>query len=410
MKPYSKQWLGQSEQTTTITATGAPYAHSVNHGVAWQRSLQCPTTVIKGNFTDANPWDYTVSEIDYLRGTMRTVNPSLTTVTRGFIGPPYSSHPDVGVATSEATKRAMDKLNEKVRGSLDLAVSIAEGRQTIRMLNLVDRYVSAIRHMRRSFLRQIWAGHRSRKHKRRLPRLLKKWQSGIKSQYGRYYEPVPVTPGLISRVSSAGANGWLEFTYGWKPLISDVRGVAENVLGSVRNYLMKFKAKGTYRISESTKVTGPNGHVGVCRVSGFASVQYGVQMKPGFDTGLSQWTSLNPLTVAYELVPLSFVFDWIIDLGGYMRNLETSLLYHGKYVKGYASTLWTYTSKTTFSSHTNPYPGYTSTLTGQCSYKATKFSRVFLPYYPLPQPPKIHPDLGSSRLLSAASLLRQALK
>lgn len=410
VKPYRLSLSKGSSQITTVTATGQLYSQSNSWGPYWDRELRCPTTIVYGDRVAPNPWSYTKTELYYLQGSLLDSGPSLTTTTSGILGPPEVNHPNVSSYSHEARAKALEKLNEKVRGSLDLATSLAESGQTVKMLNLVERLSSALQHTRRSYLREIWAGHRSRKWRRQLPRFLKRWQRGLKTTFGRDYAPLPVKPGLVSRVSSAGANGWLEFTYGWKPLMSDIYGVASNVVGHVRKYLTFFSAMGKQVINENDVVAGPSGHAGRCKVSGFASCRYGLTLTPNHDSGLQTWTSLNPLSVAYELLPYSFVLDWIIDIGGYLRNLETALLYSVSFVRGYMSTLWTYTSASTFTSNTRKWGGYTSTLIGQCSYSATKFDRVVLSGYPFPQPPRFNTDLGSSRLLSTASLLRQRLK
>lgn len=409
MRSYNRQGHKLQSQHFVVKATGQVVDRSeLVH--AWSRQLSCPPYVTKGDFKRPNAWNYTLSLSEALSGVEFVENPVYTLVNSGIIGPESSLHPDVGAAVEIATAQAMERLNEKVRGSLDLAVSIAEGKQTVKMLNLVERYVNFVTQMRRSYLRDIWQGHYSRKRARQLPRRLRDWQRGIKHSFGKSYKPVRVDRGLVSRVTQRGADGWLEFTYGLSPLISDVRGIAENIIGSVRNYLFKFKAKGKQSLTTRGRVDGPGGHVGRGEVNGVVIVTYGVNMRPGFDSGLAQWTSINPLSVAYELIPYSFVLDWIVDLGGYMRNLETSLLYRSDFAGGYVSTMWTYSSSTTFGSFVVQAPGYTSRLSGACHYKASKFTRTVLTGYPLPQPPKLHPELGSSRLLSLASLLRQRLK
>lgn len=375
---------------------------------SWVRTLSCGP-IVKGDFKNANPWNYNWSLASHLEGREVARSPSQTVINTGVIGSVSVSHPDTSAYIAVAMDKALNRLNEKTRGSLDLAVSLAESGQTVKMLSLVSRYTVAITNMRRTYLTQVWDKFNGNKRSRRLPQLLRKWQRGIKTSGGKSYKSTRVTTGVVSRVTSQGANGWLEFTYGWSPLVADIRGIATNVLGSVRNYLLRFKGNANVVIKENAYVDGPSGHVGRCTIDGSVRVLYGVQMKPGFDSTLSTWTSLNPFSVAYELVPFSFVFDWILDLGGYMRNLETSLLYRNQFVSGYVSILTKYRSSSVFASSRKTGAGSSLELVGQCSYEAATFRRVITESYPSPQFPKIQADLGSSRLLSAASLLRQAL-
>lgn len=393
------------------TYDGVSWSHFLNWTIGWSRGLSCGP-LVRGDFRRANPWNYTVWQYENLSGTERIVGPgSYRFEQSGIIGSTYTAVPDVYHAETAAYDQALTRLNEKLRGSLDLAVSAAEGRQTYRMLNLVERYSSFVLSLRRSFLREIWANHFANKRRKLTASHLRRWQNGIKHRFGsRNYKPIPVNRGLVSRVTARGANGWLEFTYGFTPLISDIRGIAENIIGVVRNAYFTLKGVGKHDLRERSKIAGPSGHVGVANVSGFTKVTLGVQMRPGFDSSLARWTSLNPFTVAYELIPYSFVFDWIYDLGGYMRNLETSLLYQGEFVQGYRSTLTRWTSTTEFAGTVKTSPWATSQLNAACRYSSTSFVRTVLTQYPYPQLPKLNLNLGSSRLLSAASLLRQRLK
>jgi hypothetical protein len=145
--------------------------------------------------------------------------------------------------------------------------------------------------------------------------------------------------------------------------------------------------------------------------TGFVKVKVGATMSGDFDPDLSRFTSLNPLTVGYELIPFSFVFDWLFDLGSYMRNLETSLLFNSSYRWGYISTLvsvnyeMSFLGKTVDSGNGNYY-----TYGASARKKIVSFERLPGVSYPVPQFPQVDLNLGSSRLLSAASLLRQLIK
>jgi hypothetical protein len=127
---------------------------------------------------------------------------------------------------------------------------------------------------------------------------------------------------------------------------------------------------------------------------------------------LARWTSLNPLSIAWELIPYSFVIDWFYDAGTYLRNLESALLYNNVFNGGYVSELYAYdgTERTQkyFTYKVGIYTRY-YTNTARRSRKRN-FVRTKLLSYPLPRAPSISTDLSSARLLSAAALLRQLLK
>lgn len=126
----------------------------------------------------------------------------------------------------------------------------------------------------------------------------------------------------------AAANNWLELQYGWKPLLSDVHDAAlfidqqmsrpvtqrfvatrfygGNREGLVRNYNIgnAYVTIPTRWIS-SKRIIAKLTEVNVARLSGL----------------------MDPASVAWELVPFSFVADWFIPVGNYLsaRGLESSL-------------------------------------------------------------------------------------
>jgi hypothetical protein len=130
-----------------------------------------------------------------------------------------------------------------------------------------------------------------------------------------------------------------------------------------------------------------------------------------FDAGLLNqdkkdiYTSLNPASIAYELIPYSFVVDWFVNIGGYLRSLETALLNQTAFIGGYSSELLAYDCK--FNAR-----GRSSTILreafGTVSY--SRFDRTLINSYPLPRYPKFEIGLGSSQMLSAAALFAQFLK
>jgi hypothetical protein len=50
---------------------------------------------------------------------------------------------------------------------------------------------------------------------------------------------------------------------------------------------------------------------------------------------LSDWTSLSPFGIAWELTTLSFVVDWVADIGGYLSLWENNALFSRHFVNGY---------------------------------------------------------------------------
>jgi hypothetical protein len=126
---------------------------------------------------------------------------------------------------------------------------------------------------------------------------------------------------------------------------------------------------------------------------------------------IRRWTSLNPASIAWELMPYSFVVDWFYDIGGMLRRFESALLYGKQFKKGYQSELYYHHSAFQRNGlQDSVLPGYQFYGELTAWVRRVQFERIVFASLPTGQLPTIRADLGSSRLLSAAALLSQFLK
>lgn len=130
----------------------------------------------------------------------------------------------------------------------------------------------------------------------------------------------------------------------------------------------------------------------------------------GFD--LARWGSLNPVSIGYELMPYSFVLDWFLDVGGYLRNYETSLLYATRFRSGFVSEICSASAAFDASGQYSlgSYPKDTYVAKLQAAGKFVQFQRTKLNAYPAPRLPHFKADLSSGRLLNLAALMGQKIK
>lgn len=339
-----------------------------------------PSAVVKGNKKSPLPWSYTIEDFDHFVGKATLRGGSYG----GAMQPLYSEYqgPLVGVVVTDpylynnsttAYNAALDQLNSRVRGGLDLSIAMAESSATFKMVRALSK------------AKRYFAGIGS-----------KRW-----------------------------ANEWLELQYGWLPLFSDIYGAADEIQ-RVNLGLMYFKGRASYSKSASISrlsaggvdVTGVSNYTEFAvstasKVDTFNACEIKVLMKPPTTLqDLARWTSLNPLSIAWELTPYSFVVDWFYDLGSYLRNVETSLLYNPSFLSGYKSELRVveYTDAVAYNKWNNNYYTKIVQVNGKGSGRLVTFSRTLLNSYPWPRRPSINTDLSSKRLLSAAALLRQMLR
>jgi len=135
-------------------------------------------------------------------------------------------------------------------------------------------------------------------------------------------------------ISDARAfNLWLEYQYGWKPLLSDVHGAIKDLNEREKQAgrtMVTVKSGFTSRDSSSVPVTlscvsdyydYKASIRDECRC--FVRLDYVRQDAPW--STLSQLGITNPLSVAWELVPWSFVADWFAPIGSYLDLLDADL-------------------------------------------------------------------------------------
>lgn len=410
--------MRERDAYTTFTS---PHYYFPSGNVVRQQGFEkhfVASGIVKGNRKKPNPWSFAYDILEGLSGEYVYAYPGPSYPQSWESGQlstsPFSFPVDFTYYQDNAYNDALDRLNGKIRGQLDLATSLAEAGQTVKMLNLVDRYTSLVNDMANSYRRELGRNYANLLSKRAWSRRLARWQSGYARRHPGLYRPIPLRkkPGVVSNASALGANGWLEFTYGLSPLLSDISNIANQLVRHTRN-AMVVKARGTAEISESKSTPVSYGGFSGSfpgTATGAVSVTISVRMLPNWDKSLSQWTSLNPVSVGYELLTLSFVLDWFLNVGNYLRNLETSLAYNTSFESGFVSIL-RHCEWVVAGSGINQYPwGDTYVLNGKTFRKSVAFNRSLIYSYPTPVAPRFQAQLGWQRLISAAALLRQLLR
>jgi hypothetical protein len=333
-----------------------------------------PGTMTHGDFKKPTPWSYDLREERFVSGRIDGFWPTDSVLRTTQLGPWVNSTTDaarMSVDNSRITSAynlALERLNGKVRGTLDLSVAAAELGSTRRMLNATEGLTRTIE------------GFRQRK------------------------------LAVVKRVSREVSGRYLEWRYGWQPLLSDIYEAADESQRYVANKVQDIRATATLKYPELTgkvfSAEGVNFPTQV-KTQGKTSVAIELRFKTAQDR-LDRWASLNPVSIAWELLPYSFVADWFYNVGDYLRGMETGFLYKDNFVDGYVSTLnaCIYDAKI----DANLKPGTTRYIyNGSYMLRYVRFERSLLSSYPLPRLPSWNAKLGSQRLLSAAALLEQFL-
>lgn len=323
-----------------------------------------PGAMVKGKRSEDHPWSFTKvyrsfgdnnfwRSYRYPYGTSRT-------------GPGAGGYPSAPIPTIPAPdpyNKALDRIYEQVRGGMDLSVDLAEYKQTLAGISgASDQILGIAKHLR-----------------------------------------------SIGGISKLASNTWLQWQYGIKPLMRTINDLASHQIELTtrpKYYIARASSRATSK--SSTTISGLPG-IQTQDASNRVLLKICFSVSNAERYALSTYTSLNPLSIAWELTPYSFVADWFIDIGGYLRMAETALLCGLECHGG----MLTRTSLTKSHTRTVGYvPPYNETYFDcEALTEVKTLNRSILAAsMPMPQLPSFDVSLGSQRLLSAAALLRQFLK
>lgn len=112
---------------------------------------------------------------------------------------------------------------------------------------------------------------------------------------------------------------WLEYSYGWAPLIGDVHTMLNKTFG-VPNTVVRA----SFRSQTSVSTSGPDNltkfnDVELRRTDVSARVR--VTANAPELQALAQYGINNPALLAWEMIPYSFVVDWFLPVGNYLEDL-----------------------------------------------------------------------------------------
>lgn len=116
------------------------------------------------------------------------------------------------------------------------------------------------------------------------------------------------------------ADKWLETQYAWKPLLSDIYDTSKVLSEGVKRNSQVVSASRTLKDSADYKSGAAHGSVSV----GYRCKLFYKVSNSSIDA-LSRLGLINPLEVAWELVPFSFVIDWFIPVGTLLEAYSSTM-------------------------------------------------------------------------------------
>jgi len=114
------------------------------------------------------------------------------------------------------------------------------------------------------------------------------------------------------------ADTWLEYSFGWKPLVEDIYSTVDLLQNPIK--ATRVKASRTYSVARSDSRSG--NIITAYDVSGTDFCTMGCEVKVN-NPNLYLANNLglaNPATLIWELIPFSFVVDWFASVGQFLNS------------------------------------------------------------------------------------------
>lgn len=167
-------------------------------------------------------------------------------------------------------------------------------------------------------------------------------------------------------VSKDASNAWLELHFGWVPLIKDIYDAVNVLQSNIPSNTVKAVSGSELRIP----IVGNDFH-GLHKYQVLMKIQAEVFVENPNLALANQMGLINPASVAWELVPFSFVVDWFLPVGNFLNSFTDLVGYDVKFP-------FTTTLRTASTHLESPYPHF------QWDTEACRCSRVLgLPSYSL---------------------------
>jgi len=212
-------------------------------------------------------------------------------------------------------RAAQNEARSKARGrSANLANMLAEYRQAsdlfVTLVERTARLVQAVKHRDPRILLYYYWHH----------------------QYSRYGG---IKSGITKRTLDNLAREWLQLVYGLKPLMSDMDQVMKELRSRTDRSAPSIRVAAR-KMERTSKTFTANNTYGNRKVRVVQNSQKSVNVISDItvrndllNSSLGAYGFTNPLGVAWEILPFSFVIDWWINVGEILESLDNCLYFDG---------------------------------------------------------------------------------
>lgn len=136
---------------------------------------------------------------------------------------------------------------------------------------------------------------------------------------------VRLPPKQNFRNAKSFGNLWLEFHFGWEPMVKDIYEGLEVMTRPVKTLWAKSSASESYSRTYSAMINGSELMTYKDAGSARSVMQTGIVVNNPNIVLANQLGLLNPVSIAWELVPFSFVADWFSNVGAVLNSMSDFL-------------------------------------------------------------------------------------
>lgn len=402
----ARAWNADDVVTTNTTTYGSRGSTKVRHyEKTWQRTIGYKDIIRGKQRLPDHPfslftWEKNGSLVSFGTTSFHPTTGKMTTFNNTVDDPAYwASMVEPPPLTTQV--ELVQKLVKKQRGeAVNHPVAILEARKTASMVTsrAID-LVNLLRALRRGDVGRFLDGLKeavSGPDRRRSVKIFNK-------QYG-------VDP------SRAAANIWLEYQYGWTPFMNDVHN-SFNVLTELTE--QPFAQDGRTRVKVFRGSNEPYLADPALTANNPRLLQREVVRRewrravwhwyPVLGYWPAKFGALNPATIAWELIPFSFIADWFLPIGDYLAQMDTDYrINHRGGTYGFKQhTSYIQVAMPKQSSQTARYHAG-----GTASVEITRVVQTpiqSVPFFGIGDI-LLSPKIGAARAISAIALLRTNLK
>lgn len=236
------------------------------------------------------------------------------------------------------------------------------------------------------------------------------------SLHTRKYRRLKKRARLAKDGSAFAANSWLEYKFGWLPLLSDIRGAAEALAQFHNASYSTAQVTARHKITlKAISSTYPYGSTGKTFDLSTGTMDGRITFRFKTNTGILGATPnmglSDPALLAWELLPYSFVVDWLLPIGDYLSALTAT---QGvTFVDGYI-TYWTkrdgVRNIADVYDNGNPFFHQVTVKEGSLRTEVLHHRRDVYATFPRPRLPEIKDPLSVDHVVTALALVRQTFR